>query len=225
MRILVVEDDKVLGEAIIQRIRRIGHGVDLAQTGAAAQQFIGMYDYDLLILDLNLPDMTGDAVLGSLRKRQINKPVMILTARDQVEDRIALLDLGADDYMTKPFDFGELLARCRALLRRSQGQAHDRIEYGNVCLDRKACTVTIRGESVSLKQREYRLLEVFMGHTGQVLSKEALMEHIYGIDEFPSPNVIEIYVARLRKALGDSNLHIRTIRGLGYLLEKDGDPG
>lgn len=145
MRILVVEDDKVLGEAITQRIRRIGHGVDLAQTGATAQQFIGMYDYDLIILNLNLPGMTGDTVLDSLHKRQINTPVMILTARDQVEERIALLDLGADDYITKPFDFGELLARCRALLRRSQGQAQTLIEYGNVCLDRKACKVTVDG--------------------------------------------------------------------------------
>ncbi|MFC6674217.1 response regulator transcription factor [Marinobacterium aestuariivivens] len=221
MRILVVEDDKVLGEAITQRIRRIGHGVDLAQTGAAAQQFIGMYDYDLMILDLNLPDTTGDTVLDSLRKRQINTPVMILTARDQVEDRIALLDLGADDYMTKPFDFGELLARCRALLRRSQGQAQDLIEYGNACLDRKACTLTVEGRAIDLKQREYRLLEVFMGHTGQVLSKEALMEHLYSVDEFPSPNVIEIYVARLRKSLEGSDLKIRTIRGLGYLLDKE----
>lgn len=220
MRILVVEDDKVLGEAITQRVRRIGHGVDLAQAGAAAQQFIDMYDYDLMILDLNLPDTTGDAVLGSLRKRQINTPVMILTARDQVEDRIALLDLGADDYMTKPFDFGELLARCRALLRRSQGQAQNLIEYGNVCLDTRGCIVTIDGQLISLKQREYRLLEVFMGHAGQVLSKEVLMEHLYSVDEFPSPNAIEIYVARLRKSLEGSDLKIRTIRGLGYLLDK-----
>ena len=220
MRILVVEDDTVLGEAITQRMRRIGHGVDLAPTGLLAQQFIGMYAYDLVVLDLNLPDLGGEKILEGLRKRQIKTPTMVLTARDQVEDRIALLDLGADDYMSKPFDFGELLARCRALLRRSQGLAQNVIEYGNVRLNLQACSVTVNDQPVNLKQREYRLLEVFMGSTGKVLSKEALMEHIYSVDEFPSPNVIEIYVARLRKALEGSDLNIRTIRGLGYLLDK-----
>ena len=220
MRILVVEDNEVLGLAITQRLRRIGHGVDLADTGHSAEKLIALQLYDLIILDLNLPDVSGNSVLEVIRKRQLSTPVMILTARDQVEDRISLLDLGADDYMTKPFDFGELLARCRALLRRGVGQANDAIAYGNLVLNRTSCTVTVEDKLVDLKQREYRLLEVFIGHTGEVLSKEALLEHLYSLNECPSPNAIEIYVARIRKALDHSDLNIRTIRGLGYLLEK-----
>ncbi|GGN38211.1 MULTISPECIES: response regulator transcription factor [Marinomonas] len=220
MRILVVEDDRILGEAISQRIRRMGHGLDLAQTGLQANQMLALQEYDLMLLDLNLPDMSGSHILHTLRKKHSNTPVIVLTARNEIKDRIALLDLGADDYMTKPVDFGELEARCRALLRRSQGQAQNSIEYGNVCLDLQACTVTVAGQLIELKQREFRLLEVFISHTGRVLSKEVLIEHIYSFNENPNPSVIEIYVARLRKSLQDSDISIRTIRGLGYLLEK-----
>lgn len=223
MRILVVEDDKILGDAITQRIRKLGHGVDLATNGEQAQQIALSQVYDLILLDLNLPLLNGSHVLKSLREQQSTTPVMILTARDQVEDRIALLDLGADDYMTKPFDFGELEARCRALLRRSQGQANDIIHFGNISVDRNACRVEVGGNPIELKQREYRLLEVFLGHPGQVLSKEVLLDHLYSFNESPGTNVIEIYVARLRKALDDSNLTIRTLRGLGYLLENTDD--
>jgi two-component system response regulator TctD len=159
-------------------------------------------------------------ILQNLRKKHASTPVIILTARDEIKDRIELLDLGADDYMTKPVDFGELEARCRALLRRSQGQAQNTIEYGNVCLDLQACAVTVNDKVIELKQREFRLLEVFISHTGRVLSKEALIEHIYNFNENPNASVIEIYVARLRKSLQGSDVHIRTIRGLGYLLEK-----
>ncbi|WP_417528987.1 response regulator transcription factor [Marinomonas shanghaiensis] len=220
MRILVVEDDRILGEAISQRISRMGHGLDLAQTGSQANQMLSLQEYDLMLLDLNLPDMTGDQILQTLRKKHSNTPVIVLTARNEIKDRIALLDLGADDYMTKPVDFGELEARCRALLRRSQGQAQNTIEYGNVCLDLQACSVIVNGRIVDLKQREFRLLEVFISHTGRVLSKEALIEYIYNFNEHPNASVIEIYVARLRKSLQDSDINIRTIRGLGYLLEK-----
>ncbi len=220
MRILVVEDDHILGEAISQRIGRMGHGLDLAQTGHQANQMLALQEYDLMLLDLNLPDMTGNQILQTLRKKHLSTPVIVLTARDGIKDRIELLDLGADDYMTKPVDFGELEARCRALLRRSQGQAQNAIEYGNVSLDLQACSVTVDGHPVELKQREFRLLEVFISHRGRVLSKEALIEHIYNFNESPNPSVIEIYVARLRKSLQDSDINIRTIRGLGYLLEK-----
>ncbi|SBS30405.1 Transcriptional regulatory protein QseB [Marinomonas spartinae] len=220
MRILVVEDDKILGEAICQRMSRMGHGIDLATTGKTAQQMLDLQQYDLLLLDLNLPDTTGNHILAKLRKKHAHTPVIILTARNQVEDRITLLDLGADDYLTKPFDFGELEARCRALLRRSHGQTLNTIEYGNVSLDLDACKVTVNSTPIDIKQREFRLLEVFMTHTGKVLSKEALIEHLYNFDDNPNTSVIEIYVARLRKSLHDSDFKIRTIRGLGYLLEK-----
>ena len=219
MRILVVEDDDVLGEAINQRILKQGHGVDLVTSGADANDILRHQEYDLVILDLNLPGMNGEQVLNKLRIRKTITPVLILTARDEVKDRIQLLDLGADDYLTKPFDFGEFDARCRALLRRQQGQAHDLIQYGNLSLDRKACSVYVDQTLVDLKQREFRLLEVFLTHTGWVLSKDDLIDHLYNFDEPPSPNAIELYVARLRKKLQKSQVEIRTLRGLGYILE------
>ena len=220
MRILVIEDDSVLSEAITYRVKRLGHAVDLATTGSSAETMLQQQPYDLILLDLNLPDANGATILNHLRQRKVNTPVLVVTARDQVDDRIQLLDLGADDYITKPFDFGELEARIRALLRRSQGQAQDVLEFGNVCFDHKKCVIRIDDQEFELKQREFRLLEIFMGHPTQVLSKEVLMDHLYSFDENPSPNVIEIYVARLRKLLSQSNIQIRTIRGLGYLLEK-----
>ncbi|MCE8023215.1 response regulator transcription factor [Billgrantia aerodenitrificans] len=220
MRILVVEDNRILADAISQRMRKAGHGVDAAMTGLVGWEMLEAQPYDLIILDLNLPGISGEQLLWRLRQRQKTTPVLVLTARDQVQDRIQLLDLGADDYLSKPFDGGELEARCRALLRRSQGQAQDVVRHGNLELDRRTCRVRVGGEAVELKQREYRLLEVFLAYSGQVLSKEALLDHLYNFDESRNPNVIEIYVARLRKALVDSDLSIRTLRGLGYLLEK-----
>lgn len=220
MRILIVEDDEVLGEAINQRVARQGHGADWVKNGTQADNILQHQSFDLIILDLNLPGLNGDQVLNKLRQRHAKTPVLVLTARDQVEDRIQLLDLGADDYLTKPFDFGELEARCRALLRRQQGVATNVLSYGNLCLDRNACTVNIGSESIDLKQRELRLLEIFLTHTGRVLSKEELLDHLYSFDESPSPNAIELYVGRLRKKLQNSVLEIRTLRGLGYLLDE-----
>lgn len=219
MRILVVEDDRILGDAITQHFDKMGQGVDLADTGTSAQTFLDAQSYDLILLDLNLPHLNGDILLKNLRKQQSNTPVLVLTARNQIEDRIKLLDLGADDYMSKPFDFGELDARCRALIRRSQGKSQDTSQHGSLEINHHSCVVTVAGVAIKLRQREYRLLEVFIGHPGQVLSKEVLLDHIYGFNESPGPNVIEIYVARLRKTLADSDVKIRTLRGLGYLLE------
>lgn len=221
MRILIVEDDEILGEAISQRATKQGHGVDLVTTGTTANDILKRQSYDLVILDLNLPGLNGDRVLEKLRNRQTKTPVLVLTARDQIEDRIQLLDLGADDYLTKPFDFGELEARCRAILRRNQGQSQDIIRHGKLELDRRACTVKINGELVEIKQREFRLLEIFLSHTGRVLSKEELLDHLYSFDESPSPNAIETYVARLRKKLQNSAVEIRTLRGLGYLMDRE----
>lgn len=219
MRILVVEDDEVLGEAIVQRIQRQGHGVDLAQNGAEADAILQHQEYDFIILDLNLPKMNGEQVLKKARKRGTSTPVLVLTARGQVEDRIELLDLGADDYLTKPFDFGELEARCRALLRRFRGQAENVIRYGNLSLDRNACSVSIDDQTVDIKQREFRLLEIFLTNTGKVMSKDELLDRLCNFDEAPSPNAVELYVGRLRKKLQQSDIEIRTLRGLGYLLE------
>lgn len=221
MRILIVEDDEVLGEAISQRASNQGHGVDWITSGVTANDVLKHQNYDLIILDLNLPGLNGDRVLEQLRSRKLKTPVLILTARDDIEDRIHLLDLGADDYLIKPFDFGELEARCRALLRRQLGQSENIIRYKNLQLDRGACNVTIDGSAIELKQREYRLLEIFLSHTGRVLSKEELLDHLYSFDESPSPNAIETYVARLRKKIQGGEIEIRTLRGLGYLLDKE----
>lgn len=223
MRLLVVEDDEVLGEAIIQRIARQGHGVDLVTTGVEANEILKHQIYDLIILDLNLPGLNGDRVLENVRARESDVPVLILTARDNVSDRIELLDLGADDYLTKPFDFGELEARCRALLRRQKGQATDELVLGDLTLNQNSCIVTLKGAPIDLKQREFRLLEIFMRHKDRVLSKEELLDRLYNFNESPSPNAIELYVGRLRKKLTDSNVSIRTLRGLGYLLESPRD--
>jgi two-component system response regulator TctD len=219
MRILIVEDDLTLAEAISRRLLKQGHAADVALDGTKADNILRHQAFDLIILDLNLPGLGGDQVLSLLRQRSSTTPVLVLTARGQIEDRISLLDLGADDYLTKPFDFGELEARSRALLRRSQGQAQDRLRIGNTELDRHACVVTVDGEVVVLKQREFRLLEIFMAHTGRVLSKEELLDHLYNFDETPGPNAIELYVGRLRKKLPHSSVQIRTLRGLGYVVE------
>ncbi|WP_020680637.1 response regulator transcription factor [Marinobacterium rhizophilum] len=219
MRILIVEDDLTLAEAISRRLLKQGHAADVALDGTKADNILRHQTFDLIILDLNLPGLGGEQVLSLLRQRRSTTPVLVLTARGQIEDRISLLDLGADDYLTKPFDFGELEARSRALLRRSQGQAQDKLSIGNTELDRHACVVTVDGEVVALKQREFRLLEIFMAHTGRVLSKEELLDHLYNFDETPGPNAIELYVGRLRKKLPHSSVQIRTLRGLGYVVE------
>lgn len=219
MRILVVEDTEVLGQAICERLSSMGHGADLIQDGKQANEFLRYQSVDLIILDLNLPNVSGLQILQTLRQREDATPVLILTARDQVDDRIRLLDAGADDYLTKPFDFGELEARCRALLRRKQGYASNLTEHGNITVDRDSRQVTVDQEVRAITNREFRLLEIFLGHLGRVLSKDELTEHLFNFDETPGPNAIELYVARLRKKLAGSDLVISTLRGIGYVAE------
>lgn len=217
MRILVIEDTILLGEAIADRLQKLGHGTDLIGNGRQAADWLRHQHVDLIILDLNLPGLNGDALLAELRQRRNVTPVLILTARDGIDDRIKLLDLGADDYLAKPFDFGELEARVRALLRRQQGYAADVSEHGNLVFNRTAKTVTINGEPCTLVNREFRLLEIFLGALERVMSKEELTDKLFNADETPSANTIELYVARLRKKLAGSSVHIQTLRGLGYV--------
>lgn len=217
MRILVIEDTLVLGEAIADRLQKLGHGTDLIGNGRQAADWLRHQQVDLIILDLNLPGLNGDALLAELRQRKNTTPVLILTARNGLDDRIKLLDLGADDYLAKPFDFGELEARVRALLRRRQGYAADVSEHGNLMFNRSAKTVTINGEPCLLVNREFRLLEIFLGGLERVMSKEELTDKLFNADETPSANAIELYVARLRKKLVGSSIHIQTLRGLGYV--------
>jgi two-component system response regulator TctD len=221
MRILFAEDDAILSKSVLAKIKKMGHAADLAMTGTEADHYLKVQEYDLVILDLNLPGMDGQTVLKNLRNKGKITPILILTAKDQVEDKISLLNLGADDYMTKPFDFSELEARCRALLRRSQGMANDIVIHGDLTVNRQACSVFVNQFPVSVTNTEYRLLDIFLSHIGQALSKEYLIEHLYNFDDAPNSSAIEIYVARLRKLLaGSKGFHLRTLRGLGYLLDK-----
>ncbi|SHE50886.1 response regulator transcription factor [Vibrio gazogenes] len=216
MRILIVEDDQLISESLEQRFSDLGHGVDCAYDGETAHSLVSHTQYDLVILDLNLPKRSGEEITKRIRQRS-NTPILILTARQDVCDRINLLDLGADDFLSKPFDFGELEARCRSIVRRSRGNDHNVIELGNLSFDSVTATVKVNGESIQLKQREYRLLEVFINHPNRVLSKEDIIDHLYGYDNPPNQNAIETYVGRLRKALVTSNVEIKTLRGLGYV--------
>lgn len=219
MRILVVEDTQILGQAICERLTSLGHGVDLIGDGKRADELLKYQSVDLILLDLNLPGLSGLQLLQKLRQRDDDTPVLILTARDQIEDRIRLLDEGADDYLTKPFDFGELEARCRALLRRKQGYAANTTEHGNILVNRDSRQVFIDGELTAITNREFRLLEIFLGHLGRVLSKDEITDHLFNFNETPGPNAIELYVGRLRKKMIKGDLTINTLRGIGYVAE------
>lgn len=218
LRILVVEDDADLGDALLRRLRREGHAVDWQRDGEGADDVLRYQPYDVVVLDIGLPKMDGFAILTALRKRGDRTPVLMLTARSDIEDRVGALDVGADDYLSKPFDFREFDARCRALLRRSQGLASGVTTVGPLTFDRSAKSARIGDTHLSLPSREYRLLEIFIGNLGRVLSKDQIASQLFDFDNETSPNAIELYVGRLRRKLGDA-LTIRTMRGLGYVAE------
>jgi two-component system OmpR family response regulator len=220
MRILIVEDDEVLADGLCRSMRHAGYGVDTVSNGRDALQILQREPYDLVILDLGLPKMDGLSVLRQLRAGNQAVPVMILTAREGVDDRVKGLDLGADDYLTKPFNLPELEARVRALLRRGLCGANPVMSYGALSFDSVGRRVAIGGENVELSQRELGVLETLLARVGKVVSKDQLLEHIYGHDEEASSNAIEVYVHRLRKKIEPGGVTIRTIRGLGYLMDK-----
>lgn len=219
MRILIAEDDTILADGLTRALRQSGYAVDWVKTGAEANQVLTGKVHDLVILDLGLPQMDGFEVLRRLRARDSGIPVLILTARDAVEDRVNGLDLGADDYLTKPFDLPELEARVRALIRRGQNASSSTIIHGTLQYDAAGRRVLIDNQPVDLSARELSVLETLLLRAGRVVSKEQLVEHLYDWGEEVSSNAIEVYVHRLRKKL-DPSITIRTIRGLGYLLEK-----
>jgi two-component system OmpR family response regulator len=219
MRILVAEDDTILADGLANSLRSLGHAVDCMATGAEADRALSADEYELVVLDIELPLLDGFEVLRRLRKRKANVPVLVLTARDSVHDRIHGLDTGADDYLTKPFEMGELVARIRALVRRARGIAEE-IALGRLVLDLKGRRALVDGEGVDVSARELAVLEILAMRAGRVVSKDALMKSLYEREDDVSPNAIEIYVHRVRKKLIDSGITIRTIRGLGYLLER-----
>jgi two-component system response regulator TctD len=215
---LVVEDDADVGDALARRLRREGHGVDWEQDGEGAESVLQYQSYDLVVLDIGLPGIDGFEVLRRLRRRGARTPVLMLTARSNIEDRVDALDVGADDYLSKPFDIRELEARCRALLRRSQGVASGVTRIGELVFDRTAKSARIGDVQLHLPSREYRLLEIFVGSLGKMLSKEQIASQLFDFDDEAGPNAIELYVGRLRRKLGEA-LTIRTMRGFGYIAE------
>ena len=218
MRVLLVEDDKALGEGLRLGLRQEGYTVDWLEDGASALHALLSEDFDLLVLDLGLPRMSGLQVLRELRRSGSALPVLILTARDATEDRIAGLDAGADDYLVNPFDLDELKARLRALLRRSAGRAELRIEHAGVSLDPSSQQVSYQGKPVPMTPKEYLLLHELLSQPGKVLTRERLAQLLYGWDEEAESNTLEVHIHHLRKKLF-SGL-IRTVRGVGYLVEE-----
>ena len=216
MRILLVEDDKDLSRQLKSALSDAGYAVDHAPDGEEAQ-FLGETEpYDAVILDLGLPKVDGVSVLERWRRRNVSAPVLILTARGAWSEKVAGFDAGADDYLTKPFHTEELLARLRALLRRSAGHAAPSLSVGGLRLDPRAARATVNGEPLRLTSLEYRLLHYLMMHHGRVISRTELVEHLYDQDFDRDSNTIEVFIGRVRKKIGSDR--IDTVRGLGYRL-------
>lgn len=223
MRILLVEDDAVLGDGLSLSLNDWGFDVTLAVTGNYASSALSTQPYDLVILDLGLPDMDGRELLRQLRARKSAIPVLILTARDGLNDRVSGLELGADDYMTKPFELRELEARVKALLRRSHGGFNHDIRFGRLVLDPLTQQLTVDDKPMLLPPREYGVMEALLLQAGRVVSKDSIAQRLASHSDDLADNAIEVYVHRLRKRLEPLGVRIRTVRGLGYLLEQDSD--
>ncbi len=219
MRILITEDDAALAEALQFSLKQAGYAVDWVGNGSAADEALKEDVFGLLILDLGLPKLDGFEVLRRLRRRNAALPVLILSGRENPDEKVLGLDLGADDYLVKPFSLKELEARVRALLRRGQGNATPLIAYGALSFDRINRLATVDGRNIELALHETALLEALLGRFGRVVSKEQLLEQLYGYDQDVSPNAIEVYVHRLRKKLAGSGVTVRTRYGRGYLLD------
>ena len=223
MRLLVVEDDPDLNRQLVAALSEAGYAVDSAQDGEEGHFLGDTEPYDVAILDLGLPRMDGISVLEQWRRDGRDMPVLILTARDRWSEKVAGMDAGADDYVAKPFHMEELLARIRALLRRSTGHASAEIECGPLRLDTKMAKVTLDGVQVKLTSHEYRLLAYLMHHQDRVVSRTELVEHLYEQDFDRDSNTIEVFIGRLRKKIPAQM--IKTVRGLGYCLTAGGDAG
>jgi len=219
MQILLAEDDAVLSDGISKALKQRGYSVAVCGDGLSAQKVALANSFDLLILDLGLPKLDGLDVLQSVRSQNKVVPILIVTARDGLNDRVHGLDLGADDYITKPFDLPELEARVRALLRRTSQVKEEELALGELRFDVTGRRAFIRGAPIELSAKEIAVLEFLLIRAGKVVNKEQLIEHMYGWDEDVTFNAIEVNIHRLRKKLEAANVNIRTIRGLGYLLD------
>jgi len=223
MRILLVEDNEDLGEAIERRLRDAGHSVEWLRNGDQAIEMARAEAFDVVALDLSLPGRDGISILSELRNGGAETPVLVMTARAEIDDKVSLLDRGADDYLVKPFDLRELEARLRVLMRRPAGQATSTATVGDVTIDLASGLVTVSGRAIELGRREFRLLEILLGKVGQVVAKERLMTQLFSFDEDVSVNALELQVSRLRRKLEGSRLEIGTVRGVGYLARAGSD--
>jgi DNA-binding response OmpR family regulator len=221
MRLLVVEDDPQLGAMLARGLRERAYAVDLVTDGDAAVQHAALYDYDAVVLDYMLPSRDGPAVARALRSRGLQTPILMLTARDAVIDRIAGLDAGADDYLVKPFAFDELLARLRALLRRGGVMLPAALMLGDLAIDTRAQRVTKRGSEVPLTAKEYALLEFLARRRGELLTRAEITAHVWDENHDPLSNTLEVFINRLRRKIddADSPSYVQTRRGAGYMLD------
>jgi DNA-binding response OmpR family regulator len=223
VKVLVVEDDPILGEALRAQLERVGAGATLVADGAEADHWLATQSCELVILDLGLPGLGGLEVLQRMRRRGDRKPVLVLTARDELADRMKGFAFGADDYLAKPFEMAELVARAKALYRRAYGAGQDDLAIGRLRFDPFGRRATIDGFPIDLSAREAEVLEILMMRAGRVVSKQTLLLRLYEDDTGANVNAVEVFLHRLRRKITGSGATIRTIRGLGYLLEKDGD--
>lgn len=220
MRVLLVEDNEFLGDGIRTGLKHYGHTIDWVKDGRAAHGVISSTHetFDIIVLDLGLPKLSGLEVLKMIREKNLSTPVVILTARDTVDDRVKGLDAGADDYLTKPFDLDELCARMRALQRRSKARVKPIITYGDITLDPASHMVQVKNKEVLVSRREFALLQKLLENVGRVISREQLNQTLYGWGENIDSNALEVHIHNLRKRFGTAL--IRTIRGVGYMVEK-----
>src|SRR6266851_2987516 len=220
MRILVVEDEKRIADFLCRGLQGAGYAVDAAPNGATALEFIHSADYDLVILDLGLPDLDGLQVLEKIRNRKLGPPVLILSARGGLDDRVKGLEQGADDYLVKPFAFVELLARVRVLLRRGQ-PTPERLSVGDLVLDCIRRKVVRSGDNIELAPKEFSILEYMMRNRGRPLSRTMIVEHVWDMDYDGLTNIVDVYIRHLRSKIDDKwpQKMIQTVRGIGYMLD------
>jgi len=221
MRLLLVEDDEILGDGLVAGLKMEGYAVDWLTNGKLAGEALKINTYELIVLDLNLPDMDGLDILRALRNRKDETPVMVLTAKDTISDRVLGLDSGADDFVIKPFELDEVCARLRALARRNEGRSAPTIEHKGIVLDPASHQVTLNDEKIDLSQKEFEILSFLMGNIGRVVSRARLEESLYSWDSDIESNTVEVHIHYLRKKLDPSI--IRTVRGVGYIIDIDDD--
>ena len=224
MNILLVEDNQDLGEAVAARLKQLGHSVIWLQDGDDVVATMPLYHFDALVLDLMLPNKSGLDIIRHLRGHGSTLPIVVITARSEIDDKVSLFDLGADDYLVKPFDVRELVARLTATIRRTNGIASNTVHIGNASIDMTAHKLVIGGEIVECNRREFSLLQILVNHLDKAVAKEILMNRLFDIDDEVSFNALEVYISRLRRKLRKADIEISTLRGFGYRVQTKNAP-